>query len=1037
MRAMHRAGRHVGRKLFVAAALAAAIAAPRGAPAQFDENGWITQWLYFGPLSQTSGDSPGIEGIRADYLADGVSNYEATILPEEGYETIPDFGGAARSIGWHPILPSTPVDWTAIDTTQVPGNTNLNSVDPLWIHSDGMTRVAIDDAVFYGVFYVNNPGATAIDCFLHTGTDDSCQVKIDDCEVLLVNLGRGWGDPTTAQDVTPVRLEPGPHRVLVKVFNGGGDTGWRLRFADGEGSPITDITDPAIEASLDPADFNLTKIEPFGVSAARSIDPEKVIGTETRPLVAITVQRTYAALPDSTIVEVTETLPDHVTVTNPVPEYTSKDGNSFTWRIALGDIPLEGIQYEAQLLQAKNVTFAGTIRVGSGAACGAVAIGGETEVYAVKRNAIFLGDIVGGGTGRGDKDPDIWAIDTDLGVFRTSAELLGILNHNTVDTNGVNPEPVPDSDLVDSVFFFTTTAGVPITSLGAAGPKYDFRAGDENANAWDWILSNLTNDVDKGPGNVICGNVKYTTGVGIHASSGVTFDLEAIRAEHGEDAVVYLSVVCGTDQCGAGVANNNTVNLYIIYSDEASVIVDYVYEFTGANQSQFHSEPIPPEAKFLTFATGSRGDGIGCDHGVFAEARIFPELPEAKVAADPVVGGPPLTVAFSAAGSTAPLGRTIVDYEWDFGDGSPAAKGETTTHVYAARGRYTATVTVTDSAGYDDTETVEIQALFNRGDVSPWVSRDIGKPYTVGGARLEGPCAVVFGGGTGFAGTADQHHLLYQPVAGDFTVTARLDQAAWEPAATGSSRAGLMARSSAAAGSPYVFLGLLPGLSPRAVINVRTAEDARATTRSVAGFVPSLPNCWFRIQRAGSGFTCYASSDGAAWTEIRTETIPDAPAEMLVGLAVAGGDTGTTGNAGTVTFCDLAGFPSIPAVEVCDDGADNDGDGKIDCEDPDCAQAPNCQVGTLFRRGDANADGGINITDGIFILNYLFLGGPEPPCMEAADPNDDGSNNITDGVYILNFLFLGGPPPTAPGHETCGPDPEGSPDLGCASYEAC
>ena len=98
------------------------------------------------------------------------------------------------------------------------------------------------------------------------------------------------------------------------------------------------------------------------------------------------------------------------------------------------------------------------------------------------------------------------------------------------------------------------------------------------------------------------------------------------------------------------------------------------------------------------------------------------------------------------------------------------------------------------------------------------------------------------------------------------------------------------------------------------------------------------------------------------------------------------------------------------------------------------------EVGVRFHRGDSNADGTMNITDGIFVLNFLFLGGPSPTCLEAANPNDDAVLNITDGIYILNFLFLGGPGPALPGGPgaDCGLDPEGSPtDLGCESYPDC
>ncbi len=94
----------------------------------------------------------------------------------------------------------------------------------------------------------------------------------------------------------------------------------------------------------------------------------------------------------------------------------------------------------------------------------------------------------------------------------------------------------------------------------------------------------------------------------------------------------------------------------------------------------------------------------------------------------------------------------------------------------------------------------------------------------------------------------------------------------------------------------------------------------------------------------------------------------------------------------------------------------------------------------LFHRGDSNGDGALDLSDGIYVLNYLFLGGSEPGCMEAANTNDDSAIDISDGVYVLTYLFLGGPAPPAPGPvgEPCGADPEGSPnDLGCGSYPPC
>jgi len=96
-------------------------------------------------------------------------------------------------------------------------------------------------------------------------------------------------------------------------------------------------------------------------------------------------------------------------------------------------------------------------------------------------------------------------------------------------------------------------------------------------------------------------------------------------------------------------------------------------------------------------------------------------------------------------------------------------------------------------------------------------------------------------------------------------------------------------------------------------------------------------------------------------------------------------------------------------------------------------------VGVPFRRGDSDGDGALNLTDGVFVLQFLFSGGPSPLCLEAADADDDGALSITDGIAILGFLFLGGEPLPAPGPppSSCGVDPPGSASLGCETYGSC
>jgi PKD repeat protein len=67
-------------------------------------------------------------------------------------------------------------------------------------------------------------------------------------------------------------------------------------------------------------------------------------------------------------------------------------------------------------------------------------------------------------------------------------------------------------------------------------------------------------------------------------------------------------------------------------------------------------------------------------------------------------------------------------------------------------------------------------------------------------------------------------------------------------------------------------------------------------------------------------------------------------------------------------------------------------------------------VGTYIP-GDANGDGVVDAGDIVYLLNYLFVGGPAPTPPAAGDANHDGVVDAADVVYLLNYLYAGGPPP--------------------------
>ncbi len=129
----------------------------------------------------------------------------------------------------------------------------------------------------------------------------------------------------------------------------------------------------------------------------------------------------------------------------------------------------------------------------------------------------------------------------------------------------------------------------------------------------------------------------------------------------------------------------------------------------------------------------------------------------------------------------------------------------------------------------------------------------------------------------------------------------------------------------------------------------------------------------------------------------------------------------------------------LPPDEICDNGIDDDRDGRADCDDTDCSETAQCQepAEPTFVRGDANSDGSINLTDGVVPLLYLFSGGAAPGCLDSADTNDTGSVEITDAIIIFSWLFSGGaapaePSPLSPGYsaENCAEDPTDD-GIGC------
>jgi Dockerin type I domain len=72
--------------------------------------------------------------------------------------------------------------------------------------------------------------------------------------------------------------------------------------------------------------------------------------------------------------------------------------------------------------------------------------------------------------------------------------------------------------------------------------------------------------------------------------------------------------------------------------------------------------------------------------------------------------------------------------------------------------------------------------------------------------------------------------------------------------------------------------------------------------------------------------------------------------------------------------------------------------------------------------GNANGVDDVDVSDAVWIINYVFVGGDPPNPIQSGDVNCDGTCNVSDAVWIINYVFVGG-------NEPCDLDGDDVPDC--------
>ena len=370
---------------------------------------------------------------------------------------------------------------------------------------------------------------------------------------------------------------------------------------------------------------------------------------------------------------------------------------------------------------------------------------------------------------------------------------------------------------------------------------------------------------------------------------------------------------------------------------------------------------------------------------------------------EPDVGQAPLDVTVRAPELTAPAGAGATTHEWDFGDGEKAA-GESADHKYAEVGSFE--LELSSSNALIETRKLRwVNIACPGGDVAPWTSTDVGSTGYEGGARIEnvdGSASLhICTGGIDIRGTEDSFHFVYQELSGDVVLTARVSELMDDRA-----RVGVMLRERPEPASRHASV-VLYETSTRTSLRLIYREETARRTRNSPSEPTEVPDAWVRIRRQGNEFIGSSSVDGVEWIELGRVAL-DLPEKIFVGFAASA----------------RVNPPRSPVDPISV---------RFDHLELTLDPAP---LEQLFQRGDANADGDVNLTDATVILGALFGGRAEAvSCEKSADGNDNGTVEISDAVYLLAHLFRGGPAPEEP-FGACGVDPTAD-SLTCLSYAGC
>ena len=290
-------------------------------------------------------------------------------------------------------------------------------------------------------------------------------------------------------------------------------------------------------------------------------------------------------------------------------------------------------------------------------------------------------------------------------------------NTYQVELTVEDAEGATDTDTVTIVVSAPPNeAPVAVVSATPTSGKAPLEVNFTGSNSTDdvAVVSYLWDFKDGSPNSSIADPVHTFTSSGTYLVELTVEDAEGLT----DTATITILVEDITNEAPVAVASATptigTAPLEVTFNGSNSIddiaVVSYLWNFDDGSPSSSEENPVHSFTMPGTYQvelTVEDAEGLSdTDTVIIVVNETANEAPIAVASATPTSGSIPLEVSFTGSNSTDD--KAVVEYLWDFDDGSPNSNEANPVHTYNESNTYQVVLTVEDAEGLSDTAVLNI-----------------------------------------------------------------------------------------------------------------------------------------------------------------------------------------------------------------------------------------------------------------------------------------------------------------------------------------